>query len=720
MATACIVPAMHVAAGTGRVVAGRYYLQDPIGRGAMGTVWRARDALLARDVAVKEVFLRGASTPEDMQVRYERTLREARTAARLNHPAVVTIFDVVEADGRPWIVMELVQARSLEEILVQDGPLPPLRAADVGKRLLGALATAHAAGILHRDVKPSNVLLGADDRAVLTDFGIATLEGDPGLTQVGMVMGTPGFTAPERIRGEPATPASDLWSLGATLYAAVEGQGPFDQRGSSFAVLSSIANEDAPRPRSAGVLGPAIEALLRRDPSARPDATSAGRLLAAAVSPPANNRPSSGKYREDHEAPFQEARYREDHEAPFQEARYREDPFQGDVYRREGSRADRYNGDASPRAGYGGNSGSAARPAGGSAGTAALPVSGTFLPDASPRGSRPPAPQPPAAELPPWMSFPPEGSPPEGMRPPATKAGSAPNDPPPGAAPGPAANMAGRVGSPGRVNSLWRVNLPWQADAPWRLNLPWRADAPWRLNLPWRMNLNRAADPPARSDTPAGTGLFGAGITFPRPAGHPAGRHGVQAAGHRRWLLAGLGAVAVVCVGVAGGLAIGHSGRSSLPSGYHWYTAPAAGTGTTAGFTMAVPNGWQASTRGLITDVADPVGHVSMQVDLTPFEAATAPGEASLLEEQALTDGSLPGYRRVALRPLLFHGRLGAAWEYTWQEPGIGRVDVLDVLFTERGRTGRQAYKIQVSTPMAGRTASHAIFEEALRTFGSR
>jgi len=664
MATACIVPAMHVAAGTGRVVAGRYYLQDPIGRGAMGTVWRARDALLARDVAVKEVLLRGASTPEDMRVRYERTLREARTAARLNHPAVVTIFDVVEADGSPWIVMELVQARSLEEILAQDGPLPPLRAADVGMRLLGALATAHEAGILHRDVKPNNVLLGADDRAVLTDFGIATLEGDPGLTQAGMVMGTPGFTAPERIRGEPATPASDLWSLGATLYAAVEGQGPFAQRGSSFAVLSSIANEDAPRPRSAGVLGPAIEALLRRDPAARPDATTAARLLAAAVTPAANNRPANGK----------------DHEAPF------------------------------PGDGHRGNGGPTARPAGGSAGTAALPVSSTFLPDGSPGGSRPTAPQPPAAdELPPWMSFPPEGSPRRGMPPLAAKAGSAPNDPPPGAAALPRpANMAGRAGSPARVNS------------PWRVNLPWRAGSPWRVNLPWGANLDRAADPPARSDTPAGTSLFGAGITFPRPAGHPAGRHGAQATGRQRWLLAGLGAVAVVCAGVAGGLAIGHSGRSSLPSGYHWYTAPAAGTDTTAGFTMAVPNGWHTSTRGLTTDVVDPMGHASMQVDRSPFEAATAPREASLLEERALTDGSLPGYRRVALRPLLFHGRLGAAWEYTWQEPGIGRVDVLDVLFTEPGRTGRQAYRIQVSTPMAGRTASHAVFQEALRTFSPR
>ena len=149
-------------------------------------------------------------------------------------------------------------------------------------RVLGALACAHAAGILHRDVKPSNVLLGPDRRAVLTDFGIATLEGDSGLTQAGMVMGTPGFTAPERIRGDLATPASDLWSLGATLYAAVEGRGPFDNRGNSIAILAAIANEEAPRPRSAGPLRPVIEALLHRNPQARPDAAAVGRLLAAA------------------------------------------------------------------------------------------------------------------------------------------------------------------------------------------------------------------------------------------------------------------------------------------------------------------------------------------------------------------------------------------------------------------------------------------------------
>ena len=276
---------MHVAASTGRVVAGRYLLQQPIGRGAMGTVWRARDSVLARDVAVKEVRFRspattGSARPEDTRVLYERSLREARTAARLNHPAVVTVFDVIEADGCPWIVMELVEARSLEQVLAEDGPLPPQQAADLGGRLLSALHCAHQAGILHRDVKPSNVLLGPDGRAVLTDFGIATLEGEPGLTQAGMVMGTPGFTAPERVRGEPATPASDLWSLGATLFAAVEGHGPFDRRGSSMAILAAIANEEAPPTRRAGPLRPAIEALLHRDPRARPDAAAVARLLA--------------------------------------------------------------------------------------------------------------------------------------------------------------------------------------------------------------------------------------------------------------------------------------------------------------------------------------------------------------------------------------------------------------------------------------------------------
>jgi tRNA A-37 threonylcarbamoyl transferase component Bud32 len=274
---------MHAVMGGGRLIAGRYRLQGPIGRGAMGIVWRGRDELLARDVAVKEVQITGQASPADAETIYQRTLREARAAASINHPGAVTVFDVVEENGSPWIVMELLKGRPLDRVITEDGPLPPLRAAELGGSLVGALATAHAAGVLHRDVKPGNVLVTDDGRAVLTDFGIATFSGDPRQTQVGMVVGTPGFTAPERLRGDVATPASDLWSLGATLFAAVEGRGPFDRAGGPTVITAGIAKEDAPRAPSAGPLGPVIEALLSRDPSTRPDAVTASRLLAEAT-----------------------------------------------------------------------------------------------------------------------------------------------------------------------------------------------------------------------------------------------------------------------------------------------------------------------------------------------------------------------------------------------------------------------------------------------------
>jgi hypothetical protein len=207
-------------------------------------------------------------------------------AARLSHPGVVTVHDVIEAGDSPWIIMELVPSRSLAQVLAEDGPLTPVRAAAMGMTLLDALGCAHAAGVVHRDVKPGNILMTSGGRVVLTDFGIATLHGDPRLTQAGMVMGTPGFCAPERIRGEPASPASDLWSLGATLYAAVEGRGPFEGQGSAMAVLSKIVHADPPPASSAGPLAPVIAALMNRDPGARPDAASARRLLAAARSGP--------------------------------------------------------------------------------------------------------------------------------------------------------------------------------------------------------------------------------------------------------------------------------------------------------------------------------------------------------------------------------------------------------------------------------------------------
>src|SRR5215467_14378483 len=274
---------MRGASGLVRGVPGRGVLLDRIGQGSMGTVWRARDRVLARDVAVKEVRLPDLMPAREREILRERTLREARVSAKMSHPCVVTVHDVIEADGTPWIVMELVAARSLDRVLAEDGPLPPGVAAKTGMMLLAALASAHAAGIVHRDVKPGNVLLAPDGRAVLTDFGIAAMDGDPALTQTGMVMGTPGFCAPERIRGGSASPASDLWSLGATLYAAVEGRGPFDGHGSPMAVLASIVHSDPPPARAAGPLGPVIEALMSKDPAQRPDAARARQLLTAAT-----------------------------------------------------------------------------------------------------------------------------------------------------------------------------------------------------------------------------------------------------------------------------------------------------------------------------------------------------------------------------------------------------------------------------------------------------
>lgn len=256
----------------------------------MGVVWRAHDRLLDREVAVKEVVISALIGAEERHNAYQRTLREARTAARLSHRGVVAVYDVAEEDGRPWIVMELVPSQSLDQLLVVEGRLPAARAGRIGQQLLSALAAAHVAGVLHRDVKPSNVLIatnksadGWDERAVLTDFGIAQFEGDPRLTQTGMVMGSPGFTAPERIRGSDATPASDLWSLGATIYAAVEGRGPYENRGGAITTMSAIINEDAPVAPHAGPLAPVIAALLRRDPAARPSASLASRMFAQAL-----------------------------------------------------------------------------------------------------------------------------------------------------------------------------------------------------------------------------------------------------------------------------------------------------------------------------------------------------------------------------------------------------------------------------------------------------
>ena len=254
----------------GRLVGGRYRLVRQIGRGGMAVVWQGRDELLNRDVAVKEVTPPDDLSPAKRAEIRERAMREARTAARLAHPSIVTVFDVVDDGGRPWIVMALLPSRTLADVLATSGPLAPAAAARLGAEVLDALRTAHAAGVLHRDVKPSNVMLADDGRAILTDFGIATVEEDPSITVTGMVMGSPGYMAPERARGERPTSASDLWSLGATLFAATEGEAPFRREG-QLATLHAVASQPPPPAVHAGLLQPIIAGLLERDPARRPD-----------------------------------------------------------------------------------------------------------------------------------------------------------------------------------------------------------------------------------------------------------------------------------------------------------------------------------------------------------------------------------------------------------------------------------------------------------------
>ncbi|MFD3455768.1 protein kinase [Streptomyces sp. NPDC058691] len=265
----------------GPLVAGRYRITGRLGRGGTGTVWRAEDRLLGRQVAVKELHAEGDR---------ERALREARTVAQIRHPHVIVLYDVVEEDGRPWIVMELVDGRSLADVLAQDGPVAPREAARIGAAVTGALRAAHAAGVLHRDIKPGNVLIErGTGRVVLTDFGIARVDGATTLTGSGDFVGSPEYTAPERMSGQSAGPASDLWSLGVLLCAAVLGRSPF-RRDSLGEVLHAVVFEEIRPPERTGPLLPVVEALLQREPERRPDAeTTEARLRAYAESgePPA-------------------------------------------------------------------------------------------------------------------------------------------------------------------------------------------------------------------------------------------------------------------------------------------------------------------------------------------------------------------------------------------------------------------------------------------------
>jgi serine/threonine protein kinase len=265
-------------AAPGTLIGGRYTLRAAVGHGGMGTVWRAADTLLHRDVAVKEVILPPGLAPSDREAMYERTMREARAAAALQHPAVVQVYDVVQENGRPWIVMELLDARSLADMVIEDGPVAPRVVAKIGIALLGALEVAHAHGVLHRDVKPANVLICSDGRCVLTDFGVARMPTDVQLTTPGMVLGSPHFISPERAMGNEFGPPSDLFSLGVTLYTAVEGRPPFD-KGDPIETMHAVVEDPPTPPIRAGSLTTVLMGLLEKDPAQRFDVPTARTML---------------------------------------------------------------------------------------------------------------------------------------------------------------------------------------------------------------------------------------------------------------------------------------------------------------------------------------------------------------------------------------------------------------------------------------------------------
>jgi len=675
---------MHPLADTGRVIAGRYRLLEPVGRGAMGIVWRARDQLLDRDVAIKEVQIAETLTDAERVNAYQRTLREAKTAARLNHPAVVTVYDVAEDEGRPWIVMQLIMAQSLDQVLATSGPLSPRRAAEVGRQLLSALTVAHAAGVLHRDVKPSNVLLGADDRAVLTDFGIATFQGDPRLTQTGMVMGSPGFTAPERIRGGDASPASDLWSLGATLYAAVEGHGPFERRGGAITTMSAIINEDAPDAPTAGALGPVISALLRREPEDRPDTSAAMRMISdvipllparaapgpdgyeptalSQVPPPPvvqtsrdalapGEAPSAGAGLPSAGTPAAVAGFEGNPPFGGQIASTKPQPASGDP-----GNAPSYGGAAPSYGGSAPSSGGSAPSYGGSAAQSAPPDFSSWYGSAS-------QPAPSASAYQPtvgpggWPGAPPQWS------------GAAPRSGVP-------------QGSPGqrRRSGLW-----------WKITLVilvlLGAGAGAAVVLLNHGNPGSAQGQTTPTVSASGTGSGGT------PALPPADLQITSAVNMQR--------------------------TGPLPAGFKTFSQGAQ-AGENAGWSLAGPASWtmSAGATSYQTYLRDPsAAGVNILIDLTPH---TYPNnmllEAQFIKQHSLAENRFPGYAQQGLSAIPIRGTSGSYWKFTWQD-GSTRQEAIDLLFVLQTPSGSQSYALYMTGPLSTFGHFRPIFDEMVETF---
>ena len=691
---------MQPLADTGRVIAGRYRLDAPIGRGAMGVVWRARDQLLDRDVAIKEVQIADTLTEEERATAFQRTLREAKTAARLNHPAVVTVYDVAEDGGRPWIVMQLVHAQSLDQVLAASGPLSPRRAAEMGRQLLSALSVAHAAGVMHRDVKPSNVLLGSDDRAVLTDFGIATFQDDPKLTQTGMVMGSPGFTAPERIRGEDASPASDLWSLGATIYAAVEGHGPFEKRGGAITTMSAIINEEAPEAPTAGALGPVIAALLRREPVDRPDASAAARMISG-VLPQLPDRP-----------PGTPTGY----EATALSASSHP-PQPGPASPGSASPGSASPGAVRPRAPQPGENAFAYQPTvvkpPGWSGASTGPPAGL---EASAAQTAPTAPQPSQGNWGPGASsgYPPGGS--AGSAGSAAKPEGPPHDfsswydqsPRSGASPGSQGGSGSGYPPPAGYGPAGQASQQAQGSPAWSGAEYAPPPRRGRSGLGWK------AAVVALAIIGAAAGAATVVLLHQNHSGSPQSQ--TTGTGSTSGSASGSSSAALPPSTLQIIDAINKPATGPLPSGFTTTSQPAAAN-ETAGFSIAAPTSWQKSTSGYQTYLQDPANPgTNILIDLTPHTYQDMLQEAQYIESQSIPH--FPGYHRVGMASMLVRGASGAWWKFTWNNKGVQQ-EALDVLFVAHTSAGPQSYALYMTAPASKFDQMRPIFDEEVETFAT-
>ncbi|MFC0032520.1 protein kinase [Micromonospora chaiyaphumensis] len=623
------------------VIAGRYRLLDLVGRGGMGRVWRARDEMLHREVAVKQVVPPGWLAPHERDEVRGRTLREARATARLTHPNVVRVYDVVRVDGDPWLVMEYVPSRSLQEIIETDGPVDPRRAATIGLAVLAALRAAHEAGVLHRDVKPANVLLARDGRVLLTDFGLAAFDGGDGMTtRPGLVLGSPQYVAPERAAEGVSSVEADLWSLGATLHAAVEGRSPY-ARSTAMATLAALASQPPDPAPHAGPLAPVLVGLLRRDPRHRLGHDDAARLLAAATAPTVDvpGWPAAGA-------------------VPPATAPGRD-------------------GDHAAGSGSGWDSG----------GATAVPPPERAYPDV----------MPPAAAAREWSRAArrSEWAPPddEVTRPlaashagpgvgPGRPAEDAPDQPAPtSGATGTSPTSGGSAGT--ATNSSGAAGAAVSGD---------RAPAPSAAGGgAWPSRRRRAAL--RRWALAAGAAVLavaaGIGTALAvtddhdgRPAGDPHGAAQGEPWGHPPGPPGGpppgVPPPPFPCVRpdatgnpVRAGSPPADAGLT-LPAGWIWYA-------DSAGFRVAVPAGWLELRSGSTTCFQDPATRRMLGVE--PYPGGDPLGQLRAAERELTTDGRLPGYQKVRLTA----AGGGAEWECRWTAPYGERMHALRVLPGDAG-----------------------------------